>query len=502
MVNGPQACPDTVKGTAYWDTILGTQGTGNKVVGVSCANILGNSSLQAMVNVRHNDVNSTLDVYGFNNITSKSPTQIFKIEGLVKGDAKISYYNSVMTAQADPNTTLNIGRPASEWTIDIYREFEWNDGQGKLVQVAFPGLYPDLTRYQAEANQVRVNQGIDTWKNDSSQVSLKFVSAHIDWKHPLTATVTSGGGSHDIDATVQVQQEVPGIPQGSRPSLTVTLSRLEGNYHNMWVVIALDKGSALLTSIQSRSLVASPVKIEGKGSTFEQDLGEAYILDHSYTPVGHAHLTATAFKNNVPYSALVSYETSFKAGPQEGIVEVQQTNPLGTGPVPVVMVKVLLDPQPRIAIGQVFCPLSLQNGAGPLSLSGLEPNCGNLKGDASLQALVVKNGNAMVFNNITNSQPEQIFTMKTESALISGVSTIITKDGDLYREFKWSSQPVNKFVQVTFPGFFPGSDALSGPNFTGTGQCGHRCLEIRCSPDYPTLETDRRNSQIVQGRWP
>src|SRR5579859_2235596 len=108
VILGPQACPDTVKGTAYWDTILGTQGSGSKVVGVSCANILGNTSLQSLVTVRHNDANGTLDVYGFNNITNAKPTQLFKIADLIKGDAKISYYNSVMTAQVDPNSILNV----------------------------------------------------------------------------------------------------------------------------------------------------------------------------------------------------------------------------------------------------------------------------------------------------------------------------------------------------------------------------------------------------------
>ncbi|MGZ3621518.1 MAG: hypothetical protein ACXWPG_00315 [Ktedonobacteraceae bacterium] len=452
VTNGPQNGPSDVNTAAYWDTILGTKDTNGKVESVSFANVMGNSTLQALVTVRHSDANSTLDVYVFDKITSKNPVKIFTLDGLMKGQAKISYYNSIMTAEVDQNSTVNAGKTVSQMTPDLYREFAWSNGS--MAQVAFPGIFPDLTRYQAEADQARVNAGHDPWKNDPKQVSLKFVGTYINWKYPLTATVTSGGGSHDVNATVKVQQEVPGIPQGSKPSLTVTLSRLEGNTHNMWVVIALDKGSALLTSIQPRSLVASPVKLEGKGSTFEQDLGEAYILDHTYTKVGHAHLTSTPNKNDVPYSVLVSYATSFKAGPQEGIVEVQQSNPMGTGPVPVVMVKVLLDPQPRVALGPIFCPLALQNGAGPLGLSGLKPSCGNLKGNASLQALVVRDGSATVFDNITNARPTQIFTMKTQYASISGVSTIITKDGDLYREFKWSGT-AGTFEQVVFPGMFP-----------------------------------------------
>ena len=89
---------------------------------------MGNPSLQALVTVRHSDANSTLDVYVFNNITSKNPTQIFKLDGLIKGEAKISYYNSIMTAEVNPNSTLNAGKSVSQMTPDLFREFAWING--------------------------------------------------------------------------------------------------------------------------------------------------------------------------------------------------------------------------------------------------------------------------------------------------------------------------------------------------------------------------------------
>ncbi|HEX9090120.1 MAG TPA: hypothetical protein VF831_01450 [Anaerolineales bacterium] len=460
VLPGPLACPDAVKDPAHWkqflpDTVIPEQ--------VGCANLLGKSTLQTLVVGRDGAGGEPLfrSFYVFDDIFSAHPKLLFKLEHLMQdakggqGDFTISGYSTIMTAEVDRNSSINKGKAYADLTNDLFREFQWSGTAGKFVQVAFPGLYPDLTRYQAEVDQAWVvNMGKDTWKNDPKQVALKFVSTFIDWKYPLTATIASGGGSRDVDATVRVRQEVPDIPQASRPSLTVTLSRLEGKTSNMWVVIALEKGSALLTSIQPNSLIASPVKLEGKGSAFEKDLGEAYILDHAYTWVGHAHLTLTPGMRDGPYSVLVSYDTSFKAGPQEGIVEVQQTNPMGIGPVPVVMVKVLLDPQPRVALGPVFCPLALQDPAGPLGLSGLEANCGNLKGDASLQALVAREGSVTVYDHIMDAQPVKIFTMKTQGARISGVSTIMTQDGDLYREFQWSRSD-GKFVQVVFSGLFP-----------------------------------------------
>ncbi|HVB75862.1 MAG TPA: hypothetical protein VNE38_20110 [Ktedonobacteraceae bacterium] len=487
VVWGPQACPSGIGDPAHWDAILGTGGSDSKVEGVSCANVLGNPSLQALVTVRHRDANSTLDVYVFNLITSAKPTQLFKLQGLVKGDAKISGYNTVMMAQVDPNSSANAGKPSSQWTRDLFREFKWNAGKGTLVQVVFPGIFPDLTRYQAEADQALVKQGKDTWKNDPVQVAKKLGAKFFGWTLPSTATLIKGGGAKDVYATVTVVENAPGTKP---PSITVTLTRLEGNTHNMWVVIGVESGSGVLTSVGSRSLAASPVKIEGKGSAFEGDIGEAYILDHLYTIVGHTHLTAIPGLGMgiSPYSVQVSYDTSFKQGPQEGVVEVQLTNPIGIGPHATVMVKVLLDPQPRVVSGPVSCPVAIQQAGYWDSIVGIDKNvssigtvsCANLKGDPSLQALVPvyhtdsQTVDVYAYDHITDAHPVQLFKLPgltRGSAMISGVSTVLTGQVDpnssinkgkssdqltvdLYREFQWNGKS-GTFVQVVFPGMYP-----------------------------------------------
>ncbi len=460
-----------VKDPAYWDPIIGTQSGVNKVESVSLANIMGTSALQALVTVRYTGTDARLDVYVFNNISSAKPTQVFKLPDLVKGDAKISGYNTVMTAEVDKNSTLNAGKPVSAMTVDLFREFDWSASKGTLVQTAFPGIFPDLTRYQAEADQALVNQGHDTWKNDPQAVAKALAKQFFGWQRTLTTKVLSGGGSQDVDATVQVQEApVQGGPTLS-PSAIVTLSRLQGNTHNMWVAIGVEDGTALtLTNIQPKSLVASPVKLEGKGSAFENTVGMAYILDHLYTKVGQTIVTGKTGPGmgTVTYSTQVSYDTSFKQGPQEGIVEVQLTSPIEAGPEAAVMVKVLLDPQPRVALGPVSCPIAQQQPGYWETVLGIDTStasvgrasCGNLKGDPSLQALVPvyypngQPGVSYVYDHITDAHPVQLFKLQTTSAMISGVSTINTRDADLYREFQWSTSD-GKFVQVAFPGMYP-----------------------------------------------
>jgi hypothetical protein len=346
---------------AHWDTILGTQPGVNKVESVSFANIMGNPSLQALVTVRSTGTDARLDVYVFTNITSAKPTQLFQLQGLVKGDAKISGYNTIMTAEIDKHSTLNSGKPLSAMTPDLFREFDWSDGAGTLVQTAFPGIFPDLTRYQAEVDQALIDKGQKTWKNDPSNVAQALVTKFFQWKRSLRATVVSGGGPRDVDATVRVVEAPGQDPLAPVPTITVKLSRLEGNVHNMWVATAVEDSSLLtLTSVDARSLITSPVKLEGMGTTYganEGIIGPAIVFDHLYTDRGHVTVIGAAGLGKTTYSTNLIYTSSFRSGVQEGMVAVYEAN-AGTDDeiATAVLVKVLLNPELGVALGPLPCP--------------------------------------------------------------------------------------------------------------------------------------------------
>ncbi len=396
---GTQACPNGIGDPAHWNAIVGTNNGERQVESVGCANIMDNPSLQALVLVRHNNANHTLDVYVFNNITSSNPTRIFLLQSLIKGDAKISGYNTVMTAEVDTHSTLNAEKLLSAKTPDLFREFDWSAEQNTLVQTAFPGLFPDLTRYQAEADQAQVNQGHQPWKKDPQAVARAMVTSFFDWKQSISTKVLSGGGPQDVSSTVQVQEAAAQGAQSQGPAVTMTLSRLEGNTHNLWVVIAVDDGSMLtLSNLDARSLIASPVTLEGTGAAFEAVIGRAVVYDHLYNTVGQAQIMADRGMGKANYTTNVVYSTSFKAGPQEGIVAVYEANGgISSGIYTAVMRKVLLSPEPGVALGEVPCPSAVSDPAywtpfvtNPPAIAVAEQVvCGNLLGRPGLQAMVV-----------------------------------------------------------------------------------------------------------------
>ncbi len=121
--------------------------------------------------VRYHGTGQILDVYVYSDITSPNPSQLFKLQNLYKGNAKISAYNTIITSEVDQNSSINAGKANADLTQDLFREFKWSDGAKTFVPVSFPGMYPDLTRYQAENDQAQVNQGKDPWKLNASQVA-------------------------------------------------------------------------------------------------------------------------------------------------------------------------------------------------------------------------------------------------------------------------------------------------------------------------------------------
>ena len=335
---GVQSCPDAVKSPSHWTAIVLPQ-TGAQVESVSCANLIGTPTLQALVTVRSQGTGALLDVYVYNHITDPSPTAIFKLQGLYKGEAKISGYNTVMTAEVDQASSVNKNVTANaSLTVDLFREFKWSDGAGTLVPVTFPGLYPDLTRFQAEADQAKVNQGQDAWKLDAVQTAKSLAVNLLKWSDNAQATVVSGGGSRDVDAVVNVKNA--GTPAGT---ITVSLSRLEGNANGgIWEATSVTSNGLSITSPQSRDLLSSPVTVSGTGSAFEGVVGKVVVLDHLYTTIGQASAKGATGMGSTTFSTSVSFTPTFQNGNEEGILALYAISNANGSIAGAVMMKELL----------------------------------------------------------------------------------------------------------------------------------------------------------------
>src|SRR6266849_252794 len=230
---GPQPCPAAVQAAAHWNALVGTSAT-RTVQGVICGYLMGVPTLQAVVKVDNGGAHFVLDIDVYTEITSTKPVRIFALTGLLQGDVSISNYNTLLTGQVDPNSSQNKGHPSTEQGVDLYREFKWSDSAGTLTQVAFQGLYPDLTRYQAEFEQHEVNtgQGFQQWRLSAVTTAQNFAQFVLGWDPTAPTTVLSGGGTHDARAVVLMKN-----PSAGQAAITLSLSRLELNTNGgIWEV--------------------------------------------------------------------------------------------------------------------------------------------------------------------------------------------------------------------------------------------------------------------------
>ncbi len=335
---GTQPCPAVVSEPSHWDPIINTGSGVNAVQSVTCANLTSNDSLQALVVAVYAGTGQNADVYVFSNITSPSPNQIFKLHNLYKGSAKISAYNTLLTAEVDQGSSLNANASNGNYQQDLFREFAWSDGAGTLVPVSFPGIFPNLTRYEAERDQQLVDQGKLPLLS-ATQVGSKLATTLLKWSPDSQTTVVSGGNTHDKDAVVNVKSTGAGAS-----TLKVTMSRLEGNTNNgIWEVIAVATDGMSITSPQNRDLLNSATTVTGTGNAFEGVIGKVKVVDHLYTTIGTADAKGASGNGNTTFSTSVTYNASFKGGTQEGLLALYSYSNADGAVAGAVMLKELLN---------------------------------------------------------------------------------------------------------------------------------------------------------------
>jgi hypothetical protein len=336
-----QNCPQSVSSPEYWNSLVGAHQGASHIEHIVCKKLQGNTTRQALITVRHNGNAAQLDVYVYTHINSHHHELLFSAQGLVKGDATISGYNTLLIGEADRHAMLNEGQTDQQLTQDLYREFRWSAAKQRFVQITFPGMFPDMTRYQAEIDQQRVNYGLDRWKSNAATVAAAAAKQFFSWKRPTITSIIRGGSIRDVAATIRVTQlPTPGNTI-AESTVVMQLSRLEGKHANIWEVTRItSSGTLRLTAPKDGSKATNPVHIAGSGDpSFEGIVGMAFVLDHLGLEIGHARATGKGniFQAEVKYTSTVSDPVH-----EEGIVAVFSFSEADGSVSTAVMEKVIL----------------------------------------------------------------------------------------------------------------------------------------------------------------
>ena len=190
-----------------------------------------------------------------------------------------------------------------------------------------------------EADQVQVNQGHQPWKLSATMVAGALAVSLLNWSPSSSTTLLSGGGAHDVSAVVRVRNNL--VVSGT---ITVTLSRLEGNSNGgIWEAISVTADGMSITSPGPLAQLSSPIGVKGTGSAFEGQIGQVIVLDHLYNKIGHASATGAIGEGQTTFSTNVSFQSTFPAGIQEGVLVLSAPSNANGSIAAAVLVKVLVN---------------------------------------------------------------------------------------------------------------------------------------------------------------
>jgi len=180
--------------------------------------------------------------------------------------------------------------------------------------VPFVGLYPDMTRYQAEAAQDDVNTGqqAQPWRLSAVTTAQNFAEFELGWNASAPTTVVSGGGIHDAQAVVQIKN-----PAADSATINVSLSRLELNTNGgIWEVTDVATKGLTIAVAQNTQPLTSPAQVTGNNTAFAGKATTIMILDQDHTQTSQA----LSVSGRTSFSASVAYTSNFPGETEEGIL--------------------------------------------------------------------------------------------------------------------------------------------------------------------------------------
>jgi hypothetical protein len=266
--------------------------------------------------VRYYTPDGRLDYYVYDNL-SATPHRIDAVQDLLNGDAQISPAGTIMTAESGAGDPV-LGQR------DVFKEYSWNGAA--FGQILFPGIYPDMTYYQAEQDQSRLSAELaagdkrDAWKATFSGVANELARQIFHWTstHFSTIQFSNHNGSY-IGSVTNLG------PGGG--GFVASMFHLDNNGGNIFIikqVSSLDGGTTLSSPADGVQL-NSPIGISGSALAAGGILGRVVIYSDTFIAFGDSgDIPSPGSGGYVNFSRSVPYRLN-SAGTQEGLVAFYAT---------------------------------------------------------------------------------------------------------------------------------------------------------------------------------
>ncbi len=274
-----------------------------------------------LVPVTSNSTPPTLDVYVYGCTTQQHTpalTLLFKQQGLVGGSVSVTSAQTLLLGSMDTSLSAQdmVMQPAQQ--SNIYHEYRWQ--QGSFVQIPFPGLYPVLSRGEAEILQQQANSGQQLPWSDP------LVTAQQMARELLQRSATDAGDMVlDNDGTtahVRLVQRYPAL------TLTVTLTRLiQHNTSGLWFVTNVQTPGLTLQQNTLTPKITSPLALQGT-TTLLGGKATVTLFDHTLSPIQTLAPPTFRIAADGNYTGSIVYNTN--QTDQPGLLLIEITPPAGS----------------------------------------------------------------------------------------------------------------------------------------------------------------------------
>jgi hypothetical protein len=312
-------CLDLIRYTDYTKIFTSSTQTVGDVQFLDQSN---NSEPAALVPVTHNGPQHLLDIYVYGCTSRRKGhpelIQLFKQQGLIQGTAVITPANTLSISTPDPTLMgTNTTTAPLQQTLqqDINREYGWHNGT--FEQITFPGLFPAISRIEAEALQDQADQQQNILWSDPLKTTLQMAKELFHWSS--TNITVSLQDQSATTAHVLLVQHTPYF------KVAVALQRLiEPGADGLWFVTQAQTAGITLDQARLQAPIASPATIQG---TITPVPGETTVtlFDHTLTPIPLLNSPTVAIQSNGAFRA--SFTFTNNVPDQPGLLLIEHPAP-------------------------------------------------------------------------------------------------------------------------------------------------------------------------------
>lgn len=244
----------------------------------------------ALVTVLEGDPPSSISVYVYGCTMQHQQPRVeilLKRQHLLQGSVTVTRANTLSISTLDTKSLPELRTPPQTLQQNIYREYAWKNG--RFIQVSFPGLYPVMSRTEAEELQEQFDTGQSLSWADPLITTSHMAQELFHWaNNNMQVTMQNNDG---ITAHALLVQKVP------HTEVMVTLQRLiRHDSSGLWFVTQAQSNSLTLDTSPANSLVTSPLPLT-VGSSFNGGTMTISLLNHAL------RLIPISFRSNPASSA-------------------------------------------------------------------------------------------------------------------------------------------------------------------------------------------------------